>query len=62
MNYGANSKQSGYYKGNYMDYYDSLGKIFFTVMQITYFLFLFKHLFAIENFSFLNSAFFAYYF
>ena len=29
MNYGANSKQNGYYKGiNYMDYYDSLGKNF----------------------------------
>ena len=57
MNYGANSKQNGYYKGNYMDYYEALGKKLCTVMQIAYFLFLFKHLFAIENFSFLNSVF-----
>ena len=59
MNYGANSNQNGYYKGiNYMDYYEALGKKLCTVMQIAYFLFLFKHLFAIENFSFHNSVFF----
>ena len=63
MNYGANSNQNGYYKGiNYMDYYEALGKKLCTVMQIAYFLFLFKHLFALKTSHSSILLFFSYFF